>query len=46
MLAKATTAFCHPTRAVSCTTHCEIRSLRLWALITADLAAWISKVRS
>ena len=36
--ASATTAFCQPTRAVSCTNHCEIRSLRLCAVITADFA--------
>ena len=46
LLAKATTAFCQPTRSLSCTSHGLIGSLRLWAVITADLVPlWINRVR-
>jgi len=38
LLAKATTAFCQPTRSLSCTSHWLMGSFRLWAVITADLA--------
>lgn len=45
LFASATTAFCQPTLATNCTNHCEIRSRRLCAVITADFAPWISNVR-
>ncbi len=44
-LAIATQAFCQPTRATSCTSHRLVGSSRLPALITADLAPWMSSVR-
>ena len=44
-LAKATAAFCQPGFSHSLNTHSEIGSLRLCAVITADLAAWISSMR-
>ena len=37
VLAKATLAYCHPMRSLSCTSHRLMGSLRLWAVITADL---------
>ena len=40
LLAIATAAFCQPTRSRSAAAHCEIGSLRLWAVITADLVPW------
>ena len=43
--ASATQAFCHPARSLSLLTHWLIGSLRLCAVMTADLAAWISRVR-
>ena len=45
LLAMATAAFCQPTRSRSAAAHCEIGSLRLWAVITADLAPWINRLR-
>ena len=45
LLAIATAAFCQPTRSRSAAAHCEIGSLRLWAVITADFAPWISRLR-
>ncbi len=45
LLANATAAFCHPKRSLSAVTHSEIGSLRLCALITADFAPWMSKLR-
>ena len=45
LLASATAAFCQPTRPLSAAAHCEIGSLRLWAVITADLAPWINRLR-
>ena len=45
LLASATAAFCQPTRSLSAAAHCEIGSLRLWAVITADLAPWINRLR-
>ena len=38
LLASATTAFCHPERSRSATTHEEILSCRRCAVMTADLA--------
>ena len=46
LLASATTAFCQPDLTRSAAAHLEIGSLRLWAVITADLAPWISSVRT
>ena len=46
LLASATTAFCQPDRSRSAAAHFEIGSLRLWAVITADFAPWISSVRT
>jgi len=46
LLASATTAFCQPDRSRSAAAHLEIGSLRLWAVITADFAPWISSVRT
>ena len=45
LLAMATQAFCQPTRATSCCNHRLMGSSRLPALITADFAPWISRVR-
>ena len=45
LLARATAAFCQPERSRSAAVHCEIGSERLCAVITADLAPWISKLR-
>ena len=45
LLASATAAFCQPTRPLSAAAHCEIGSLRLWAVITADLTPWINRLR-
>ena len=45
LLAMATQAFCHPTRAVSRASQREVGSSRLSAVITAALAPWISSVR-
>ena len=45
LLASATAAFCQPMRSLSAAAHCEIGSLRLWAVITADLAPWINRLR-
>ncbi len=45
LLASATTAFCQPARSLSAAAHFEIGSLRLWAVITADFAPWMSKLR-
>ena len=45
LLASATAAFCQPTRSLSAAAHCEIGSLRLCAVITADFAPWISRLR-
>lgn len=44
LLAKATTAFCQPDRSLSASTQREIGSLRVWAVLTTDLAPWISRV--
>ena len=45
LLASATAAFCQPARSLSSVTHKEIGSLRLCAVITADLAPWINRLR-
>ena len=45
LLAKATAAFCQPARSRSAAVHCEIGSERLCAVITADFAPWISRLR-
>src|SRR6185369_8801621 len=45
LLARATTAFCHPERSRKASTQREMRSLRRWAVMTADLAAWMNSVR-
>ena len=45
LLARATVAFCQPARSRRAVTHNEIGSLRLCAVITADFAPWISRLR-
>ena len=45
LLARATAAFCQPARSRRAVTHREIGSLRLCALITADFAPWMSRLR-
>ena len=45
LLAIATTAFCQPERSFKASTHFEIGSARVCAVLTTDLAPWISKVR-
>ena len=45
LLASATTAFCQPERSLSASAQREIGSLRVCAVLTTDLAPWMSKVR-
>jgi len=45
LFASATTVFCQPERSRSAAAHVEILSCRLCAVITADLAPWMSRVR-
>jgi hypothetical protein len=45
LLASATTAFCQPDRSLSASARREIGSLRVWAVLTTDLAPWIGSVR-
>ena len=45
LLASVTTAFCQPERSRKAAAQVEIRSCRRCAVMTADFAPWISRLR-